>query len=261
MTAPAGLDPLTLVAAHNPLPRDQVGLVSNPSERELTLTRILAQIDANEPAPPRAAFRWPLAAAVAATVVITITGVAFAAGVNPITVIGSFVGIRAANHAQTANDKLPPAASAQLQSFERHAGVRDELVPTSSRLIRKLPSGRSVYVVATKNGELWVVLVKHGKLEVAFAGNPLSQTRLVTGATMDPDGPRGPIPPLSWGLARNGITAVSFRAHNQEQTVRVIHNVWAYEGTNNSLKEITVHYTNGTTRTIARGPHKHGRHR
>jgi len=57
-------------------------------------------------------------------------------------------------------------------------------------------------------------------------------------------------PPLSFGIAQDGIAAVSFRAHGREQTVRIKHNVWFYEGQSNVLGSITIHYANGETRTL-----------
>ena len=57
-------------------------------------------------------------------------------------------------------------------------------------------------------------------------------------------------PPLTYGVAQNGITAVSFKAHGHETTVPVKNNVWAYEGQNGALRLLTVHYANGTTRTL-----------
>jgi hypothetical protein len=196
---------------------------------------------------PRRPSRFLIAALVA--VLATATGIAVAAGFNPL------AGISAADHPQRADDKLPPAVIAELHSFYGHVGARgkDTLVPASARLVRRLSSGRSVYVVATKGGKLWVLLVEHRKLAVAFGGDPLSQIEMVTDGTVDPDGPRGPIPPLSWGLAKNGVTAVSFIAVGHQQTVPVIHNVWAYEGANSSGKKLIVHYANGQTQTLGHG--------
>ena len=60
----------------------------------------------------------------------------------------------------------------------------------------------------------------------------------------------GATPPLSYGIAQDGISAVSFIAEGKETTVPVKNNVWAYEGRNQALRSITVHYANGTTQTL-----------
>lgn len=60
------------------------------------------------------------------------------------------------------------------------------------------------------------------------------------------------MPPISYGIARDGITAVSFTALGREQTVPVTNNVWFYEGRSNMGASITIHYANGSTRTLKR---------
>jgi hypothetical protein len=179
-----------------------------------------------------------LSAAIVAAALIA-AGVAVADGVNP------FAGIASANRAQTSQDILPPAIFAQLRLSP---GIR--LLADTSRLVGNLPSGRSMYVVSASNNEICIVTVKAGKLETESFGRPLDQTEPVTNATVDPEGPGG-VPPLSYGVAQDGITSVSVFADGSEETVPVKNNVWAFEGDNNALASITIHYANGTTRTIS----------
>jgi hypothetical protein len=56
---------------------------------------------------------------------------------------------------------------------------------------------------------------------------------------------------LSYGIARDGVTALSFQAHGTEVTIPVSHNVWAYEGDSSLLQSFTAHYADGTTQTIS----------
>ena len=57
-------------------------------------------------------------------------------------------------------------------------------------------------------------------------------------------------PPISYGIARNGITSLSFRAGGSEVTVPVTDNVWAYEGESAVLSSVTIHYTDGRSMTL-----------
>ena len=164
-----------------------------------------------------------------------------------------FAGIGAASHAQHAQDVLNPAVVAKLQSYNARAGrfSPGTILPTTSRFLGQLASGRSIYVVATSKGLLCIVVLDHGRLALSSYGNPLSQTEPVTIGMSDrvKNGPHA-TRPLNYGIAKSGITAVSFRAHGREQTVPVKNNVWFYEGWSNALRSLTVHYADGRTKTI-----------
>jgi hypothetical protein len=233
---------LRLVEAADPLAHHTGSAL--PTGPEAVLQTIRDRL--TSPRRPRRRVR--LAAAALAGALAIAAGIAVAAGVNPL------AGIGAADQKQRTRDILAPAIVASLRSDERHAGRLGPgaILPGTARLLGQLPSGRTLYVVASSKGELGVIVVRHGKLEMSEWADLLSQSQPITGGSFDPDGRRGPIPPLSFGLARNGITSVSFRAHGAEQTVRVIDNVWFYEGENSSLASITAHYRNGKTWTRTR---------
>jgi hypothetical protein len=250
-------DPLELVRVANPIP-----VVALDPFAAAHAEQLLVQLRAGMIEPPilsdvlghRNLRRRPLLAAALATAALaTGAGVAVADDAIPFSTIAAFVGIGTADHAQATTDVLDPAIISHLESDNARAGGLSPgtIIPHSSRLVGQLPSGRSIYVLATSKGELGVVVVdQNGKLELDSYGNPLSQTEPLTGVTFDPDGPSGPIPPLSYGIAKDGITAVSFTADGTQQTVPVVNNVWAYEGTNGSLESFTLHYADGTTQTI-----------
>lgn len=168
-------------------------------------------------------------------------GIAFADGVNP------FAGVSAVNHPQTTPDVLDPTVVAQAQD---HLPLQMKLLVDTSRLISALPSGRRMYVLATTTNQLAIIIVKNGHLDTESVGSPLTQQDPVTITTDDPDGPGG-LPPLTYGVAQDGIIAVSFQASGGEQTVPVQNNVWVYEGENSALTSITLHYGDGTSRTIS----------
>ena len=63
----------------------------------------------------------------------------------------------------------------------------------------------------------------------APARYPLSQTHPFTTTLTDPDGIRG-VPPVIYGVARDGITAVLFTVSGRPVNVPVRDNFFAYEG-------------------------------
>lgn len=178
------------------------------------------------------------------TVTLLATGVAVAAGFNP------FAGIATANHPQKPQDVLAPNILAQVDAPNERAGL-GRVLPASTRLLGQLASGRRIYVAGTSKGQLAILVTDHGRLAEASYGRPLTQYEPVTIASSVrvKNGPHA-TPPLSYGIAKDGITAVSFTAHGGEQTVPVKHNVWFYEGNSNVLRSITIHYANGSTRTL-----------
>jgi hypothetical protein len=171
------------------------------------------------------------------------TGVAIADGVNP------FTGIGAAAHTRGSQDVLPAAVVKALR-LGRSAAFRSvvgSLRPDTSRLIGQLSSGRNVYVASTTTGVLDIIVTDGGKLTMSSGVPPLSATAPITIAIFRRD---HATPPISYGIVRNGITAVSFRGGGSEHTVPVKDNVWVYEGDSSALESITVHYADGRMRTI-----------
>ncbi len=63
----------------------------------------------------------------------------------------------------------------------------------------------------------------------APARYPLSQTHPITTTLTDPDGIGG-VPPVTYGVARDGITAVLFNVSGRPVNVPVRDNFFAYEG-------------------------------
>jgi hypothetical protein len=203
----------------------------------------------------RPLFRRPIVVAglVAAALAVA-AGVAIADGVNP------FAGIGTANHAQTAQDALPPSIVAQIQNTNAesaraeagHPYPMGSLLPDTARLVDQLASGSRVYVISTTTAKL-CVLIDLDKTHFADGcGAPLTQSEPTTIESIDlvKNGPNA-TPPLTFGVAQDGITSVSFLADGSEQTVPVTNNVWAYEGNSGALASLTVHYADGTTQTIA----------
>ena len=218
----------------------------NLLDHEAQVRELLAPLNRVEPVslPPRKANRRRVLIVGLPATLLLATGVAIAAGLNP------FAGIGAARHAQKPQDVLAPAI---VGRYNHVIGMRSHgvLVASSSRLLGRLTSGHKIYVIATTKNELCVLVTDHGKLAVVSCGNPLTQSQPVTltSTVLVKNGPDA-TPPLSYGIARDGITAVSFKAHSREQTVPVKNNVWFYEGKSNVLASITIHYANGRTQTL-----------
>jgi hypothetical protein len=233
---------LQLVRASDPLSTHKGTALS--ADPETVLAEIL---DRFTPSAKHRRRRRPIIPAGIAAAALVGGSVAFATGGNP------FAGIGTTSHRQQRQDVLSPAVVARLQSYNASAGrfSPGTVLPATSRFLGQLTSGRRIYVVATSRGLLCIVVLNHGKLELSSYGNPLTQSEPVTIGISDrvKNGPHA-TQPLNYGIAKNGITAVSFRAHRREQTVPVKNNVWFYEGRSNALRSITVHYADGRTRTI-----------
>ena len=227
-------------------------------EEEAQLRELLAPLDRVEsatlPVRKRHRSRRPALVAGFLAAAFLATGAAIA-DVNPFTSIAAFVGIGAADHAQTPQDVLDPTAAALVQKFNdgltrahgMFPGLAPQVLADTARLVGHLPDGHNIYVLSTTTDELCIVIDQMG----ASLGAPPSPSEPTTIGSFDKvvNGPNA-TPPISWGIAKDGITAVSFRGGGNEQIVPVVNNVWAYEGENNSLQSITVHYADGTTQTI-----------
>ncbi|HET8820315.1 MAG TPA: hypothetical protein VFM57_02130 [Thermoleophilaceae bacterium] len=176
-------------------------------------------------------------------------GAAYAAGFNP------FAGISAADHPATSNDSLPAFLSADIAEFNStyEQMGHGHLLPDSARFVSQLPSGMRFYTIATSAGGLCLANVyppgsSNAKGGLA-CGDSLSHSQPITieGQRPNPD-----VPPISFGLAMDGVTAISFMAGGVETTVPVKDNVWAYEGQAN-LDSATVHWADGSTQTLIYG--------
>ncbi|HEY5159895.1 MAG TPA: hypothetical protein VII83_02370 [Gaiellaceae bacterium] len=219
------------------------------TDDEARVRELLAPLATIEPVIRRTKQRRPLilVVAVASTALIA-TGIALAAGLDP------FAGIRAADHPRDANDTLSPAALAAITSAnvargQFQNGAAGQLLPDSARLVTQLSAGDRVYAVATTTGGLCVLIQEPqgASFQTAMScGNPLSQNQPTTEETIRPD---PATPPLSFGVARDGVVGISFIANGSEQTVLVKDNVWAYRGAA-EIPPLTIHYADGSTEQL-----------
>jgi hypothetical protein len=180
----------------------------------------------------------------AAALALAFVGAAYAAGFNP------FAGISAANHPATPSDALPASLTAHIAEFSSTMEQmgHGHLLPDTARFITELPSGMRFYTIATSAGGLCLVTIRSPGSNGFGCGDSLSKSRPITIAS---ERPNRATPPVSYGLAMDGVTAVSFKAHRHQTTVPVKNNVWAYEGQNGAM--ITVHWENGSTQTLIDG--------
>ena len=183
--------------------------------------------------------RWrPVLVAAVAVAALVGTGVAIAAG------FGAFDGISAAQHPPTAADKLDPAVAASLAENNSMGLELD-----SARFVTQLADGVRIYAVATQNGELCAVAEKlpnnDGKDDASAlgCGSSLSPSQPTTAESFQAN---ESTPPISWGIALDSVSAVSFTAGGREVTVPVTNNVWAYEGAG-AISPLTVHFRDGST--------------
>jgi hypothetical protein len=148
-----------------------------------------------------------------------VTGVALSGSVDPLS------GIGAADHPSTPSDRLGPAVQAQLRLDRPPTGAVDQIggrLTGSARLIGTLPSGRRVYAVPTSKGRLCVVVAQLAD----SCGDPLTQAEPVTFTTVF----RHPgDPTYAYGIARDGVAAVSFTVSGEHVTVPVQRNLFVYE--------------------------------
>jgi hypothetical protein len=196
--------------------------------------------------PVRRRWRRRRIAWAAAALALVSAGAVYAAGFNP------FAGISAANHPATPSDGLPASLTAHIAEFnsgmERYG--HGHLLPDTARFITQLPSGMRFYTIATSAGGLCLATVRSHGGNGLECGDSLSKSRPITIAS---ERTNRATPPVSYGLAMDNVTAVSFKAHGQQTTVAVKNNVWAYEGQNGALRSVTVHWENGSTQTLIDG--------
>ncbi len=180
-------------------------------------------------------------------------GVAFAGGSS------AFDGISAAQHPRTHADRLDPSVLASIAFVNKQQRLHHNPVglvePDSSRFLRHLANGERAYAVAATGGEVCALVER---LRIPHASNlkkPASQwgcsrlTRKVP-TTIGSLKANEETPVLSWGVALDGVTAVSWLAGRQgEITVPVRHNAWVHLG-NASFVHFTVHFADGRTKRV-----------
>jgi hypothetical protein len=122
-------------------------------------------------------------------------------------------------------------------------------------LVRQLSNGERVYAVAATGGAVCALVER---LQIPHASNlkkPASEwgcTRLSrkvpTTVESFKANPESPV--FSWGIARDGVGAVSWTAGRKGViTVPVRHNAWVHLG-NASFVRFTVHFVDGRTERI-----------
>jgi hypothetical protein len=191
---------------------------------------------------------------IAAVIASTLVGAGAAASV-----FGAFRGISAAQHPRTRADRLDPPVLASVAFYNKqqrlhhsHVGL---LAPDSSRFLRQLANGERAYAVAATGGGICALVER---LRIPHAYNlkkPASQwgcsrlTRKVP-TTIESFKANPESPVFSWGIALDGVKAVSWMAGKQGViTVPVRHNAWVHLG-NASFVHFTVHFKDGRTEKI-----------
>ena len=185
----------------------------------------------------RRARRWrPVVAVAVAVAALALAGVAIADG------LGAFSGIGAAQHPQTGADVIDPATRAYMEGGSSMPIIGGLLFDTA-RVVGQLPSGQNIYVIANKRDALcFVVGPPHPEWN---CDDPLSRSHPSTVFFYGQD----PSAPTTFGIALDGVTAVSFDQDGQELTVPVKDNVWIYPGDAfyGAMVSLTAHFADGTT--------------
>ena len=198
----------------------------------------------------RARRRWrPVLVTAVAVAALVGAGVAIAAG------FGAFNGISVAQHPQTPADRIDPKLLDEINAANSARGAAGQLLPDSARLVKQLSDGARIYAVATKDGQLCALAAGlpggntgKGGASALGCGSPLTQSQPTTAASFKAN---GQTPTISWGIALDSVTAVSFMSGGQQVTVPVVNNVWAYQGDNRGvLDPLTAHFADGHTETI-----------
>jgi hypothetical protein len=217
-------------------------------DEEAAIRSLLAPLARVAPATRRHRARRPMLIALAAVVaLLAVGGIAAAEGLGP------FAGIGAVDHPPTLSDALDPAMKRTVGQINGRGsfGPTGGLIAHSARLVTQLDSGRRIYVIATTTNKLCVLIEMNpgnGGGSAMGCGDPLSQAQPTTEEQIRVN---QKTPPLAFGVARDEVTSVSFRAEGQGKTVPVIDNVWAYEGSSNIMGSLTLHFRDGTETTIS----------
>jgi hypothetical protein len=175
---------------------------------------------------------------------------------------GAFYGLSRAQHPRTAADALSPktlrevskynaymAALAKRQNaYAKAHGLKQHkaalVIPATARFLGSAPNYNKIYA-ATDTQDSLCTIVEKGP----GGGGPTCHLRL------SPAHPVITFPPAwtpsaggaltSFGVAMDGITAVSFRSHKQQVTVPVKDNLWYYVGPNQANTSLVAHFANG----------------
>ena len=214
---------------------------------EQLVRSLLAPLAALEPVTLRArsSRRKTYAALAALVLAIVVTGIALGGSLNPLS------GIGAADHPPTPKDVLNPDVQAQLRADLASPGSIDPIggrLTGAARFIGTLPSGKPVYLIPTAKGRLCVLVA--GLAE--SCGDPLTMRQPITFTTVF----RHPgDPTYAYGVARDGVTAVSFTVSpGRPVTVPVQRNFFVYESDRSSsprgFADVRVTFSDGRVESI-----------
>lgn len=197
--------------------------------------------------------RWrPLLVAAVAIVALAIAGVAIADRLGAFNG-GPFNGLSAAHHPRTPADVIDPATRAWLKNCGGNpcSPLLAEKRLGASRRIGQLPSGQNIYVFTTTWKALcYVVGPPSPEYTPEYSCNlPRSRSHPST-AYLYYNSPKSDW--FTFGLALDGVTAVSFKANGRQFTVPVRNNVWSFRSNsftalNAPLHSLTAHFADGTT--------------
>lgn len=198
---------------------------------------------------PQKRRRRPLLVAVSLLATTAVATAAIAAA------LGAFNGIGAANHPQTGADVIDPATAAYVQ--EHLAGIQVD----TARHIGQLQSGQNIYVITGTQNDLCTVVSPPNP--EAWCGDPLGNAHPATIYTYPAFNNDPSIRWITFGIALDGVTSVSFPYSTQATpaggggplgpavTVPVNDNLWTYPSNNTwpptVLQPVTAHFADGTT--------------
>lgn len=189
--------------------------------------------------------RWrPVLVAAVAVAALAGAGVAIADG------LGAFNGLSRAQQPQIGTDVPGPDLAAAIQAFNaslQTAPGNPRVLPDTVRLLGELPQPYGkVYVATDTRGNLCIFAAFLGD----SCGEPLSESYPVSTGEANDTGSD----PVAYGVAMDGITAVSFQAGGQQVTVPVKNNLWYYAGPNSAMSgDMTVHFADGNTELLQHG--------
>jgi hypothetical protein len=136
-------------------------------------------------------------------------------------------GISAAAQAPTGVSDA--SAHMELTSLEaRVSGPLADQVIDQARLLPVAVSGMSLYVIPSTNGDLCVFLEQNSE----SCTSPLTDSHPATFSVVDLDGSGGE-GPIVFGVAEDGISAISFSVAGETETVAVHDNVFSYQAAAN----------------------------
>jgi hypothetical protein len=184
-------------------------------------------------------FRPAIVVAVA-VLAFVVAGVAIADG------LGAFDGIRAAQHPRTGSDVIDPATWAAIEHGSMPIPIG--LLFDTARRVGQLPTGQNVYVIARSGHDDNLCVIVGPSQPESTCHSTLSRKRPTT-VLVDAQDLKNRI---VFGVALDGVTAVSWEADGRNITVPVKDNLWAYTtedwtALTGPQLSLTAHFADGTT--------------